>query len=916
MEPIQERYSTLRQRLHWALAGLLVLQVCAIALFKSMSSLELGAVVLNVHFGLGVLVLIVAIVRLALAFHGGVAPAPVGRRLQHRVARAVHLGLIGVVAAMAALGVATAWARGNAVPIFFLFSIAPPFEASPDLSDRLMLGHKVLGYALLGLVGFHVAAVIYHWRVHGRNVLKRMLPLERLTLFRNQAPIWAQLAGAFAALACAGVLVGVSATDVMGRMAAQGEAVYDHSFLSLAHARAAQAQIKDLLILSGRENNQSPLVEERRQGAMSDLAMVIERAPVSSAGDASRQAMSQLEGMHALNPALLRSIDADLDELTLSLTGASFAARSRLSEEAARLHDILMLIFAPALLLAGLAALLIGANITGLIGKLRRMVQAIETSDPDEKIEVVGEGELAGLMRDALACRDAFAAKRAEAELRRALLDSQAAMRLLFDNAEQGFLTVDSDLAIDAQCSAAVEEILGEPPAGKCIVDELCGDGDGEPAKVMTATMQSIFADASDFARELKLELLPREFERRGKFIRASYKFLAESGKLMLILTDVTETTLLAGEVDRERKRLEMIVLAFTEGEAFAALVEDYRKFLQTELKELVTCIDEDGVRGAFYRRLHTFKGLLAQFAFPRSPVSIHDVETRLTANAMFSAESASELLGLDRLDAAFEEDLASVCDLLGPGFDSSGGRVIVAQQQVRAMEQLARAALVGATGAASRPLRLLLQTLAGLAALNAKAALGLHSRGAPALAMRLDKELEPVIVEGDDVALPPDRYGEFFRSLVHVFRNAVDHGIEAPELRVCAGKARAGSIRCVVRDDADVLKIYIADDGAGVDRRLLERKLAAMGETRAVVERLSLSELVFREGLSSRDAAGQVSGRGVGLSAVKAELDRLGGSVSVETELGIGTGFTFTLQHQGKMDSDDGGVKLERMAL
>jgi signal transduction histidine kinase len=358
-------------------------------------------------------------------------------------------------------------------------------------------------------------------------------------------------------------------------------------------------------------------------------------------------------------------------------------------------------------------------------------------------------------------------------------------------------------------------------------------------------------------------------------------------------------------------------VLGFTEGEAFAALVNDYQRFLQTELGELIGRIDQDGARGALYRRLHTFKGLLAQFSFPQSPSAIHDVESRLVAHATQSREEAFEVLGLEALAGALEQDLAGVANLLGPGFDAAGGRLLVSQVQLRAMEQLARTALRSDLGhAASTPLRLLSQALASLGRFNVKSAIGLHSRGAPNLAARLEKELEPVIIEGDDVTLEPERYGELFRSLVHVFRNAVDHGIETPEERLRAGKQAAGSIRCVVRDRKGVLEILIADDGAGIDRAALERKLIASGESQASVERTALTDLIFREGLSSREAADGVSGRGVGLAAVKAELDRLGGAIAVETEPGLGTAFIFTLPYANENCADEFDAKLERIAV
>ena len=113
---------------------------------------------------------------------------------------------------------------------------------------------------------------------------------------------------------------------------------------------------------------------------------------------------------------------------------------------------------------------------------------------------------------------------------------------------------------------------------------------------------------------------------------------------------------------------------------------------------------------------------------------------------------------------------------------------------------------------------------------------------------------------------------------------------------RLALGKPVEGQIRCKVSGGEAGLDIVIEDDGCGVARDLLEQKLTAAGMTAADAARIPLEALMFREGLSSRDTADEISGRGVGLSAVKAELDGLGGSVSVKTARDAGTRFHFHL--------------------
>jgi NO-binding membrane sensor protein with MHYT domain/signal transduction histidine kinase len=492
-----------------------------------------------------------------------------------------------------------------------------------------------------------------------------------------------------------------------------------------------------------------------------------------------------------------------------------------------------------------------------------------------------------------LADREAETLRAANVRLR----DAQAAMRVLLDNADQGFLTVSADLRAGDRSSAACKVILGADPAGVSIIDLLYRGALPDAGSAMRAMLESVFRDSTDFTRDLKLSLLPAAFDIGGKAIQASYKWLRDSGRLMLILTDVTETTLLMKKVERERQRLEMIEFAVTEGEAFTALVDDYQQFIAADLPALAARVEQPSVPAELQRYVHTYKGLLAQFSFHDSPRRLHEAESRLSAVATWTTQTACEVLDTEGLITALECDLKSVSAVLGADFARSECRITLPRRQLEEMEKIATEALAADSAPSTSPsLRQMLQSLVNLRMLDAKRALSVHGRGMPALAARLHKQLALVAIAGDEVKLSPQRYGEFFRSLVHVFRNAVDHGIEPPEDRLRANKPAEGLICCEVRDHGGWLELSITDDGRGVNRAVLEDKLVAAGMERSHAQQLSLGDLVFREGLSSLDAAGDVSGRGIGMSAVKVELDRLGGSATVETTPGIGTCFHFRL--------------------
>lgn len=487
-----------------------------------------------------------------------------------------------------------------------------------------------------------------------------------------------------------------------------------------------------------------------------------------------------------------------------------------------------------------------------------------------------------------------------------ALISSQEAVSDLLDNADQGFLTVAADLTVDEQCSAACAVILGRPPAGEAIMDLLCADLPPEDADNVRETLESLFRDPDDYMRDLKIELLPTEFQLDWTAVKVSYKFLAGRDRLMLVLTDVTETARLADAVDEERRRLEMTVLSMREADSFWSLVGDYRSFLAGELPDLAHRIGDAGVGEELYRRLHTFKGLLAQFSFRWSPLALHDAETALSMGADEAALAATA----EPLYEALARDLAVV----GPAGEAAEGPDSAAAR-LQEFAQAARGFLTDASGPKPAPaLRAFLESLADNGMIEVRSTLNLYSRSASRLADRLQKKIAPIEVAGEDVRLAPEQHRAFLRSLVHVFRNAIDHGIEAPEERAAQGKPEEGRIICAVRQRRDCVEIIIADDGAGVDREALEAKLAATGERPDRIRRMALGELLFLQGLSSRDEADATSGRGVGLAAVKSELDQLGGSVIAESSPGEGVRFVFRIPTQTP-DAGETSIELRKVA-
>ncbi len=160
-------------------------------------------------------------------------------------------------------------------------------------------------------------------------------------------------------------------------------------------------------------------------------------------------------------------------------------------------------------------------------------------------------------------------------------------------------------------------------------------------------------------------------------------------------------------------------------------------------------------------------------------------------------------------------------------------------------------------------------------------------------LARNLGKEVE-LIIEGKDVELDKTLIEAIGDPLTHLFRNAIDHGIEPPDQREKAGKHPMGRIFLKAFHDAGQVNIEIDDDGRGLDGKKLAAEALDKGFiTREQLAGLSENEktqLIFLPGFSMANKLTDISGRGVGMDVVKTNLDRLGGLIDLNTEIGKGT--------------------------
>ncbi|MDX9709440.1 MAG: chemotaxis protein CheA [Trichloromonas sp.] len=158
-------------------------------------------------------------------------------------------------------------------------------------------------------------------------------------------------------------------------------------------------------------------------------------------------------------------------------------------------------------------------------------------------------------------------------------------------------------------------------------------------------------------------------------------------------------------------------------------------------------------------------------------------------------------------------------------------------------------------------------------------------------LSQELGKEIE-LTTAGADTELDKTVIEKLNDPLVHIIRNSIDHGIEAPEKRETAGKKRQGTIRLAAIHSGDSVIIEIADDGAGLNEEAIRRKAVEKGliGEQEQLSRHELFQLIFAAGFSTAQKVTGVSGRGVGMDVVKRAIESLRGSIDIDSVAGQGT--------------------------
>lgn len=457
-------------------------------------------------------------------------------------------------------------------------------------------------------------------------------------------------------------------------------------------------------------------------------------------------------------------------------------------------------------------------------------------------------------------------------ERTRELDERNRGMRLVLDNVAQGFITIDLHGKMASERSAIVDRWFGTPAADTTLMGYLM------PHAQTFATQLSMgLVELRDgiMPVELILYQLPSRFSAGERAFSATYTPIGNAEapeRLLVILSDVTEAV---AHERAEREQKELITL-------FQRIANDrsgVEEFL-IEAAHLVGALREEQDVVVQQRLVHTLKGNCAMYGLTSYAELAHQVENDLIEN-----QKSLDAVQRGALVDAWKRTMSRIGWLLG------SSRKNVVQLDVAEIDALASRAQAGVLA------REIVATLSDWKREPVYRRLERLARQASAVAERLNKPQPKFEIEDNGIRLDGESLAPFWAAMVHVVRNALDHGIEDPETRALSGKPESGTIGLSARRADGKLVISVRDDGRGVDWDKVRDKAGKHGlpnETRS-----DLVEALFTDGLSTRDQATDVSGRGVGLAALRQVVRDLGGSIEVDSVPHQGTVFRFVLDER-----------------
>ncbi|WP_175899878.1 MCP four helix bundle domain-containing protein [Burkholderia seminalis] len=488
------------------------------------------------------------------------------------------------------------------------------------------------------------------------------------------------------------------------------------------------------------------------------------------------------------------------------------------------------------------------------------------------------------------------------AQLKQKTADIQA----MLQNMQQGILTVVEGGVVHAEYSAYLETIFETSDiAGRDLMALVFDDsaiGADARSQVDAAVHACLGEDSMNFEFNEHLlvnEVAKRMPDGREKWLDLSWSAITDETdtvvRLMLCVRDVTEIRALTAQAGEQQRRLEMIgeILSISQ-DKFHDFVHSAKGFL-SENERMIRQHEraDHSIVAALFRNMHTIKGNARTYSLQHLTNIVHEAEQayeslrRADGGPEWNRDALMDDLARVR-DAVEHYATINAVTLGRSGEPAQGGADFLMVERAHISESLrvldgADPANAADWHAARDAVR---RMLSQLGTQGIGDALGGVIESLPSLAAELGKPAPVVHIDSHGHRVRSEIAATLKNVFMHLLRNAIDHGIESSEERRAAGKPASGTIDIAVGVGGGELWFVLGDDGRGLALDRIrgiarERGWIEAGNETALSDE-DVAELIFRPGFSTAQAVTEVSGRGVGMDAVRNFLKRDGGDIAL----------------------------------
>ncbi|MBF0239204.1 MAG: GAF domain-containing protein [SAR324 cluster bacterium] len=479
-------------------------------------------------------------------------------------------------------------------------------------------------------------------------------------------------------------------------------------------------------------------------------------------------------------------------------------------------------------------------------------------------------------------------------QLQKKVRERTEAIQDLLDYTGQGFISFGPSMKIRPEYSKPCMVFFDSELQDQDVVHLLWTGDVAHDARIV---FQEVFENPRFF--DILKDLLPVEVTTKQRVLAIEYRMIQsrhkeEEHKIMMIMTDVTREKEFAAQIAKEKHNT-MVLKVALDREGFLQFLRDTENLFLSTYSLLAWPAREINTTELF-RYYHTIKGGSASYGLDRVAESVHSIETTMevfrSGGGLLTEEYILQLL----------DETQEVQQILGATLNELNN--VIAKDERQNLERIykipesrmaavEKQVLAQLHEASSR--QVLTTALNDLRKEPIEKALQSYVMATQRLAKHLGKPIN-VEVNGKDIRIPYERFERLLSSLIHVIRNAVDHGIEDVDIRKMRGKPLTGNISINVQQTGADFILSISDDGGGMDpetikkialeKGLIDTKTANQSSPEAILQ------MILKPGFTTKKEVTSISGRGVGMDAVNAALQDLDGTIIVKSQLNRGSTF------------------------